>query len=323
MSAVLAESLAWIACGTALLMAALFGRWRVAFLAYALGVTMLWPGSPSAAGFPLLALVALSVPERWIAGPRAFVFAALPWVLAGFEGFVAVHTAGWRLTPLLAAVVGALALVQWVWLGEALRLASALALLVAGLAFLPGGAALSPVEASGIAGAVLLFGNIAASYRMAFYDPLTGLRNRRALEEALARLRGTCAVAMIDVDHFKRLNDRHGHAVGDRVLQAVARGLRRVQGAEAFRYGGEEFCLIFRGRHSAQAEARLDAARRSLARERLAIPGVRSGSPVRVTVSIGVALSKGSGEDPFTLRARADRALYAAKEGGRNRTVSA
>lgn len=324
MSAALAEALAWIACGSALLMAALFGRWRAAFLAYALGATMLWPGLPSAGGFPLLALAGLSVPERWIAGPRMLFFAALPWLIGWAEGLLAGHTPGWRLTPWLAAMVCALALAQWVWLGEALRLASALALLASGLAFLPEDAApLSLVEASGIAAALLLFGNIAASYRMAFYDPLTGLRNRRALEEALARLRGACAVAMIDVDHFKRLNDRHGHSVGDRVLQAVARALRRVRGAEAFRYGGEEFCLIFRGRHAAQAKVRLDAARRSLARERLTIPGSKAKGTIRVTVSIGVALGEGAGEDPFALRMRADQALYAAKEGGRNRTVSA
>src|SRR4029077_7824091 len=86
-----------------------------------------------------------------------------------------------------------------------------------------------------------------ALYCCAFVDALTGLPNRRALDEALARLSGDYALAMVDVDHFKQFNDTHGHDAGDRVLRSVAQQLRATRGGQAFRYGGEEFCLLFTG----------------------------------------------------------------------------
>src|SRR5207302_1408861 len=85
---------------------------------------------------------------------------------------------------------------------------------------------------------------VEASYHMAYQDSLTGLPARRALNEALLRLGGHYSVAMIDVDHFKRINDRHGHDVGDQVLRIIAAKLAQVPGGgKAYRYGGEEFAV--------------------------------------------------------------------------------
>src|SRR5688500_20279314 len=83
---------------------------------------------------------------------------------------------------------------------------------------------------------------IEASYLMAYQDGLTGLPARRALTEALHQMNGKFTIAMVDVDHFKKLNDRYGHDVGDQVLRMLASRLAKVSnGGRAFRYGGEEF----------------------------------------------------------------------------------
>ncbi|MGZ4269434.1 MAG: GGDEF domain-containing protein [Solirubrobacteraceae bacterium] len=152
---------------------------------------------------------------------------------------------------------------------------------------------------------------------MAIYDPLTGALNRQALTDRmdiemarLDRSGGTCAVAMIDLDHFKALNDLQGHAAGDEALrlfgEVVARGKRR---ADLFgRVGGEEFVILL---------VDADAASADHLRERLAT----AGSPV--TVSIGIADTDGSGRSVATLLADADAALYAAKRAGRDRVSRA
>src|SRR2546426_9194380 len=97
---------------------------------------------------------------------------------------------------------------------------------------------------------------------MAYEDTLTGLPARRALNEALLRLGGQYSVAMIDVDHFKRINDRHGHDVGDQVLKMIAAKLAQVSGGgKAYRYGGEEFAVIFPGRKAEECLADVEALR--------------------------------------------------------------
>ncbi|MGZ6707743.1 MAG: diguanylate cyclase [Solirubrobacteraceae bacterium] len=156
---------------------------------------------------------------------------------------------------------------------------------------------------------------------MAIYDPLTGALNRQALTDRmdiemarLDRSGGTCAVAMIDLDHFKALNDLQGHAAGDEALrlfgEVVARGKRR---ADLFgRVGGEEFVILLVDADAASAVVFADHLR-----ERLAT----AGSPV--TVSIGIADTDGSGRSVATLLADADAALYAAKRAGRDRVSRA
>ena len=159
-------------------------------------------------------------------------------------------------------------------------------------------------------------------------DPLTGLPNRRALEQALVRAVDTArradaalSIAFCDIDHFKRLNDVHGHAVGDRVLRLVGDCLSDDADDRTFvgRQGGEEFVLLFEGLPVIEAAARVDAIREALSRRTLRSRS--DGTPIgRVTFSAGVAALNGqeSGED---LLHRADVALYRAKEGGRNQVV--
>lgn len=155
-------------------------------------------------------------------------------------------------------------------------------------------------------------------------DPLTGLQNRAALEQllprelaALRRGQQKLALLVVDVDHFKQINDTLGHISGDRALQATARCLQRATRASdmLFRYGGEEFVAVLRGagiEQARQAGERLRNALRHCDEIRAVTPGVS------LTASIGVA-----GALPIDTAAslfeRADRAMYAAKEAGRDR----
>ncbi|MFI5225379.1 MAG: diguanylate cyclase [Candidatus Limnocylindrales bacterium] len=157
-------------------------------------------------------------------------------------------------------------------------------------------------------------------------DALTGLPNRRYFDEfcgLLARRRradDALGVLMIDIDHFKRLNDRHGHAVGDLVLRAVAEaiaGAVREDDVPA-RYGGEEFAVLLRNPSQQVAVEIGERVRASVASLDL-----REFGPSAVTVSVGVAISSAPDQPIDDLIAEADRALYRAKRGGRDRVVTA
>jgi len=159
---------------------------------------------------------------------------------------------------------------------------------------------------------------------LAATDELTGLANRRAfgrhLERMLERANaggGKLALAIFDVDHFKSVNDSHGHAVGDQVLQRVAaRALGVVRGGDVIgRLGGEEFGILMPG-------ASLEDARAAAERLRMAIQsGAREGEEElpRVTVSVGIASARAGDQSASLLSQEADRALYSAKREGRNR----
>jgi len=158
-------------------------------------------------------------------------------------------------------------------------------------------------------------------------DALTGLPNRRYLEELLAsggprrRALDQLGALMIDLDHFKKLNDRYGHATGDRVLRAVGERISNAVRAEdtPARYGGEEFAVVLRKANAEQAVEIAERIRVQIAD----IPPVEMGITERVTVSIGVAVAEvRAGEVPVLLGA-ADEALYSAKRQGRNRVVLA
>lgn len=160
-------------------------------------------------------------------------------------------------------------------------------------------------------------------------DPLTGLYNRRYMDEALARevnhaarQKTALAVAMIDVDHFKRYNDSHGHEGGDALLAAFGRLLARQARAEDIvcRYGGEEFALIMPGADINDAAARLDAMRIEAAKLHVELHGQTLG---RITMSAGLASYPRDGGTGAGLLAAADAALYAAKKGGRDRVTVA
>lgn len=157
----------------------------------------------------------------------------------------------------------------------------------------------------------------------ALCDPLTGLYNRRYLEEFFARELARVqreklplALALIDLDHFKRLNDEYGHLVGDDVLKGVAqRLLDNLRSTDAvFRIGGEEFLLILPGADAQEAQARLQGIAELLAGSDLPTRG----GHVRVTLSAGLAHWPQHGQSLDALLQAADSALYAAKRGGRN-----
>lgn len=183
---------------------------------------------------------------------------------------------------------------------------------------------------------------VRSAHEMAYRDELTGLPGRRALNERLRGLGGRYVIAMADVDRFKPLNDTYGHDVGDEVLKMVAAQLKKVKGGgTAYRYGGEEFCLVFGGKTLEQCRPALEAVREKVENYELSLRdrthrprsekegrqrrGSRGpGKTVAVTVSIGAAeRRKGSKklDLPEQVLKAADTALYKAKRGGRNRVA--
>ncbi len=165
---------------------------------------------------------------------------------------------------------------------------------------------------------------------MAVTDSLTGLYNRRYLASHLEALLGRLApqgkplaLAMVDIDHFKAVNDAHGHAVGDEVLREVAQAFRRCFRASDLiaRLGGEEFVIVLPATELADAETIAVRLRCEIAGARLGAALVEGG--LAVTVSVGIAAMEGLADTPDALLKRADDALYQAKEGGRNRVIAA
>lgn len=152
-------------------------------------------------------------------------------------------------------------------------------------------------------------------------DPLTGLANRRALTEAYAAQTGECCLAICDIDHFKQVNDRFGHAIGDRVLTALAATLTRAcAGTLVARYGGEEFAVLFRHGDLAAASASLDRARAEVAGKRYR---VRDGDTLLGTITFsGGVVATAVGEAFDEAMVRADALLYRAKTEGRNRILN-
>ncbi len=241
--------------------------------------------------------------------------------------------------PAVAAGIAALLLFLILWVREPSPIArglfwSQLAVLLGLHAWSP---APGPEPSIWIATAalVLVLTVVESSYALAYHDPLTGLPGRRALGEALGNVGGgdRYTVAMVDVDHFKRCNDRWGHDVGDHVLRMVASRLAHVTGGgRAFRYGGEEFAVLFSGLSAADARPHAEELRRTVEsspfavrhrprpRQRPAAGKVRRTKvePISVTISVGLAEGDGRAK-PEAVIAAADQALYRAKESGRNR----
>ncbi|HSC84459.1 MAG TPA: GGDEF domain-containing protein [Pseudomonas sp.] len=177
------------------------------------------------------------------------------------------------------------------------------------------------------------------AYQMAFRDELTGLPGRRALNDRLERLGRNYVIAMADVDHFKKFNDTHGHDVGDQVLRLVASQLRKIGGGgKAYRYGGEEFTLVFPGKSIEECRPHLEVVRAAVENYRMQLrdkqqrpkddkqgrPRRRSAAAdsVSVTISIGVAEREAHQRGADEVIRNADKALYAAKKAGRNCVVA-
>src|SRR5207237_1842303 len=176
-------------------------------------------------------------------------------------------------------------------------------LVAAFLALGAGGGGLDSSAYFATGGLILVLSLIETWHGMAYDDELTGLPARRALNEALVRLHGVYTVAMVDVDHFKRFNDEHGHDVGDQLLRMVGARLGELGGGgRAFRYGGEEFAVLFPGKTLDEARTHLEAVRRTIEGAAFTLrgphrPRTRPESPapagsrrrIAVTVSIGAA----------------------------------
>lgn len=190
-----------------------------------------------------------------------------------------------------------------------------------------------------VVGISLILSLMHGAYDMAYRDDLTGLLGRRALNERLKGLGKRYVIAMIDVDHFKKFNDTHGHDIGDEVLKMVARHIAAVKGGgTAYRYGGEEFCVIFAGKdieccmpyleaiHSdieTHSMTLRDSEHRSKSSKSVKVrrgrrSKTRDNKTVSVTISIGIAEPNGKYIKVNEVLKAADTALYKAKQNGRN-----
>ena len=162
-------------------------------------------------------------------------------------------------------------------------------------------------------------------------DPLTGCLNRRAFTQETARIVAAnrldpqpLAVLMLDIDHFKSVNDRFGHFAGDQVINAAVATLIRGtrQGNLLCRMGGEEFAILLRNSTPTEAALTADNLREALAATPILLRGEASDFPISITISIGVASVLSTEETIFPALGRADKALYRAKQNGRNRVQS-
>jgi len=175
-----------------------------------------------------------------------------------------------------------------------------------------------------------LYAIMQETWRMAYLDELTGLPGRRSLGEKFRKISGLYTVAMLDVDHFKKFNDTYGHDAGDAVLRMIAAKMSKVSGGgQSYRYGGEEFSIVFAGKDSREAVRHLETLREAIASKPFVIRRARrrdSSAPVKpvdnntvtVTVSIGFADSGGNKTSPWDVLKLSDQALYRAKGKGRN-----
>jgi diguanylate cyclase (GGDEF)-like protein len=185
---------------------------------------------------------------------------------------------------------------------------------------------------------------IETSYQLAYEDELTRLPGRRAFNQTIAALDDEYAIAMVDVDHFKKFNDTYGHEVGDQVLRMVASRLASVTGdGRSFRCGGEEFAVVFPGKNANDVIEHVEQLRRSIEDSTFTVRGPARSQRRRderrychsprhlqnqklgtsVTVSIGLAQPRAADDDVKWVVEAADKALYAAKQRGRNRVVVA
>lgn len=307
---------------------------------------------------PVLAVVAVAS-DRRMGAARGALQGAVPFAAAAAAIVALGEPAGlarWMAPPLAAPALTAWTTVPQVALagallgllmlaGFALRRGRALE---AGLFWcaLGGTAALAAPADSAPRGVWMLAAALAlgvalveTAYALAYRDELTDLPGRRALNGLLGSLRPPYAIAVVDVDRFKSFNDRFGHDVGDQVLRMVAAKLRAVAGGgQAFRSGGEEFTLVFPGSTAEEAMPHLEAVRRAVADANFVIRGkLRPGSAkgaarrgsssggarqLRVTVSIGVARAADRHTRVEQVVKSADKAMYRAKQSGRNRVVA-
>ncbi len=236
---------------------------------------------------------------------------------------------------LLAFLIAFVVLVsQLIWEPGEEKRAVTWALIAAFLALNAGEGGLVSTTYFATAGLMLVQAVIDVSYRLAYQDALTALPTRRGFNEMLSQLVGHFTVAMVDVDHFKQFNDRHGHEVGDQVLKMVAVELTKVGGGgKSFRYGGEEFAIIFDGKRVEDCQPHLEKLRATIAGRVFTLRGAfrprkkpdepkpvkKPRKTLKITVSIGAADSTDPKETAEDVVKAADQCLYRAKETGRNK----
>jgi diguanylate cyclase (GGDEF)-like protein len=249
---------------------------------------------------------------------------------------------------LLAFVIAfGLLIARYVTYRKPAEIGLAWALLSSFVALSVGGAGHQARAYFATAAVILVISIVETSYSMAYHDELTGLPARRAFSEATAALESPYAVAVVDIDHFKKFNDTYGHDTGDDVLCLVAGRLAAVTGdGQAFRIGGEEFTILFPGKSVEEVKDHLELLRATIEKsvfhvrgsDRRILPrGIDRRKPpakkkmsqsrsrasaahdLSVTVSIGVAGSDPKHASTDSILKLADQALYRAKQGGRNR----
>ncbi len=165
---------------------------------------------------------------------------------------------------------------------------------------------------------------IRETYRLAFYDELTSMPGRRALVEDMAKLGRKYSLAMIDIDHFKKFNDTYGHDTGDEVLKMVASKLLSVGGGgKAYRYGGEEFTILFPSKEVNECFGHVDILRQNIATSAFVVRNKKKAKTIYINISAGLVQNSPKDKNPFAVMKRADNALYKAKEAGRNKVIKA
>ncbi|MEE9214170.1 MAG: GGDEF domain-containing protein [Thermodesulfobacteriota bacterium] len=196
--------------------------------------------------------------------------------------------------------------------------------------FITGGAILY-LSTSGL---IVIASLVETSFGFAYRDQLTGLMSRRSMDDYILTLGGNYTIALIDIDFFKKFNDRYGHDVGDQVLRMISLKLKKVGGrGKVFRYGGEEFAVVFAGKKLDKAIRHMEELRENISKSKFIIRGIKrpkkkptavksvvgSKANVRITVSLGVADNSGENTTPLQVIKSADLALYRAKKSGRNK----
>lgn len=174
---------------------------------------------------------------------------------------------------------------------------------------------------SAFAALMILFALVFDAHHLAYTDQLTGLNGRRALMESFVGLGRRYAIAMMDIDHFKSFNDRYGHEVGDQVLREVAGALQQIAIGRVYRYGGEEFTVVFKNKTAVEVIDALEAVRQAIAKMSLEVKQNKRQTQTKVTVSFGLAEATPDLKQPQAVMKAADEALYQAKKAGRNQTA--
>ncbi len=184
-----------------------------------------------------------------------------------------------------------------------------------------------------VSGLILVMSALETSYYMAYIDELTGLPGRRSLNETMLDLSKRYSIAMMDIDFFKKFNDNYGHETGDQVLKMIADKISAISGGSyTFRYGGEEFTAVFPGKSVEESIPFLEKFRKIVAETPFVVRNTereedshnnrnkKGGEKevVQITISIGIAEVGNSLETPDDVIKAADKALYKAKEAGRN-----